>query len=60
MLCFKWAEGGTSFLDLQSFLQCSCKGTCLKNEINFIAGKAVIKFVLVTETGILPSEEVGL
>jgi len=32
----------------------------LQNEINIIAGKAVIKFVLVTETGILPSEGVDL
>jgi len=58
ILCFKWAEGETSFLDSQSFLPYSCKGTCLQNEINLIAGKAVIKFVLVTETGILPSEGV--
>jgi hypothetical protein len=60
ILCFKWVEGGTSFLDSQSFLQCSCKGTCLQNEINFIARKVVIKFVLVTETRILPSEGADL
>jgi hypothetical protein len=29
-------------------------------KLNFIAGKAVIKFVLVTETGILPLEGVDL
>jgi hypothetical protein len=61
IICFTWVEGRKS-LDLQSFLQCSFKVTCLQNEINFIVGKAVIKVVLVVviETGILPSEGVDL